>query len=100
VRAWLAGPTPWGVWLATCLTIGLLFAGGAFLYVRLQSARVDAIERLCLADNQHARDNQQFIHAVSPDLDHFARRTFKINADCHEFARRTANQPPPQPGAP
>lgn len=97
---WLRRPLPFGMWLATCFAIGLLFAGGAFLYVRLQVARVDAIERLCLADNQRARDNILFIKRVSPRVAPLARTVFRVTPDCKHFAKVAANEPPPQPGTP
>jgi hypothetical protein len=100
VRPWLRTPVPRAEWLITCFVIGALFGGGAWLYVRLQAARVDAIERLCLQDNQRSRDNRQFIHTASPRLDGLARRKFRINSDCAGFAKVAANQPPPQPGTP
>jgi hypothetical protein len=96
IRA-LREPTPYGVWLATCLVMGVLIAGGFWLYSRLQVARVDAIERLCLRDNEHARENIAFIRAVSPQVTAKALDFFKVEPSCHAYAQRVARQPPPQP---
>lgn len=97
MKKWLAEPMPWGVGLAACLVIGLLFAGGAFLFSRIQAARVDAIEQLCRADNRRAQQNIDFIASVSPDLRPLAVATFVMEGDCHAFAVHTARNPPPQP---
>lgn len=97
MRQWLRSGTPFGVWLVTCLVIGLLFCANVWLYSRLQVARVDAIERLCLRDNDHARENIAFVRAVSPQVTAQAVASFKIEPNCHAFALSTASHPPPQP---
>jgi hypothetical protein len=94
---WLREPVKNVVWLATCLVIGVTLAGGFWLYSRLQVAREDAIERLCLRDNEHARENIAFIRAVSPRVTARALDFFKIEPSCHAYAVRVAHQPPPQP---
>jgi hypothetical protein len=103
VREWLNRPLPFGMWLATVAVLGLLFGAEAFLYVRLQAARVDAIERLCLRDNARSQAEIDFLRfdAHTPRaLVAKARGRFKVESNCRSFALRAANQPPPQPGAP
>lgn len=97
MKRWLREPVPFGVWLVTCLVIGLLLAGGVWLYSRLQVARVDAIERLCLRDNEHARENIDFVRTVNPQVTAQAVAAFKQEPNCHAFALRVASHPPPQP---
>jgi hypothetical protein len=86
MRAWLRQPLSFGLWLATCFVIGLLFAGGLVLYEQIRSNRVETIRRLCEHDDANARHNVDFIRKVSPDLVPLARQVFKQTGDCHAFA--------------
>jgi hypothetical protein len=91
VNAWLARPLPYGLWLATCFVIGLLFAGGVLLYGQIRGNRVSAIERLCDHDNANAQHNVDFLRRlhVGPRTMLLAQETFKQTPDCHAFAVRT-----------
>lgn len=99
---WLREPVSFGVWLATCLVIGLLFAAGLWLYSRIQVARVDALEQICLRFNKNSQDNRDFvvIDTGHPELNRKVRARFHKTKDCHAEALRTASRPPPQPATP
>lgn len=84
---WLRKPLSFGMWLATCLVIGVLFAGGLLLYGQIRSNRVAAIQELCEHDNANAQHNIDFLHRVSPKLMPLAQQVFKQTPDCHTFAR-------------
>ena len=94
MRAWLARPVAWGTWVASCLAIGTLFAGGLYLYETIAANRVRAIQELCEHDNANARHNIDFLRALHVDRNTMtlARRTFKQTGDCKAFAERTVNQ--------
>jgi hypothetical protein len=86
MKAWLRQPLSFGLWLATCAVIGLLFAGGLVLYEQIRSNRVETIRKLCEHDNANAQHNIDFLHRVSPDLMPLARQVFKQTPNCHAFA--------------
>lgn len=88
MRVWLNRPLPFGMWLATCSVIGLLFAGGLLLYDEVKTNRVAAIEELCEHDNANAQHNIDFLRKVSPDLLSVAKDTFTQTKDCRAFAVR------------
>jgi hypothetical protein len=96
MRAWLRQPLSFGLWLATCFAIGLLFAGGYWLNRQVSANRVRAIEELCQHDNANAQHNIEFLRAlrVSPETLGLARRTFKLTPDCKRFAENTVNEKP------
>jgi hypothetical protein len=85
------------MWLATCLVIGLLFAGGLVLYEQIRSNRVSSIERLCKHDNANAQNNIDFLR-LDVHADHRliakARARFRRTPDCHAFAEHAVDTKP------
>lgn len=100
LKQWLADPVPWGVFLLAGVSVGILFAGGFWVYSRVQVARVEAIERICLRFNDNARQNIRFIARSAPRLTATAVRFYKVEPNCHAYAVRVGRMPTPQPGAP
>jgi hypothetical protein len=97
MRVWLGKPLPFGMWLATCFVIGLLVAGGYWLYTELKANRVAAIEQLCMHDNANAEHNIDFLRIdvrADPSLLAKAQARFKQTPDCHAFAVKAVHARP------
>ena len=94
MRTWLRREVSWGIWLVSCLAIGLLLGGGLYLFEEVKTNRVTAIQELCEHDNSNALHNIEFLRALHVDAEtmRLARRVFKTTPDCRGFAERTVTQ--------